>query len=186
MVADDALGEGEDEAFDVEEISDRVVVLKAVESPDGRGGIGVMGGDRFTEKFFQIGEELRARLGFELRFVLGRHLLEVDGIDNLTQEFGVGLQLIERLDLQQVCLALHLAILAVAFDAMGLEDFQHVAAKPRRQGKGENQNKAAENHRSKATNLFLLFLHASIRELVEFIGTSGSLSFASILEMLRF
>ena len=80
-----------------------------------------------------------AGFGFQLGLVLRWHFFEVDGVDDFAKEFGVALELIEVLNLEQIRLSFDLFFVAVALDAVGLEDVQDIATKPRKNSETENE-----------------------------------------------
>jgi len=117
-LAHHAFGEGEHDPVEFEQVDHRVVILKAVHPPDRRLRDLLVGGG---VDFFQRLEQGGALLFVQLRFVLRRHLLDVDHVDQRLEQFGVGLQIRGAVEFEQVDLALHLAVLAVALDAVRRE-----------------------------------------------------------------
>ena len=74
-----------------------------------------------VEKEMEVLDELRAHLRGKRRFLLGGHLLPLQGINELFHQFEVGREMRGVLQLEEVYLSLHLVLLTVALDAVLVE-----------------------------------------------------------------
>jgi hypothetical protein len=122
VFAHHAFREGEDDAIELEEVVDGVVVLEAIHAPDGRLGEGHFLGDGVVEDGFQGGEELYALSGGGLGFVLRGHFLELDDFEDGVDEIRIIKEIGLRFEFEEVDLAFYFAVFSVALDAVLLKN----------------------------------------------------------------
>ena len=111
------LGQHEDILLQLEYITQRVAVLKAVQAPDLNVSHYVLTCGGLSQHRLQRRQQLQPLIFIELRLVLRRHVVGINRVDHLRDQRWLGHELLGGLDLVEIYLALDLLILAMALHA---------------------------------------------------------------------
>lgn len=123
MLSHHPLGEGKNDAIEIEEVGYGIVILETIHSADRCPGELFFPVYFMGQHGFQCTEELFSGFGGDQWLVLRRHFLEVDYLNQFLNHLEILREVRKALNLQKVYFSFNFPILTMALDAMLLEDW---------------------------------------------------------------